>query len=48
LVYFEHYPQITDAIAREKQVKNWHKDWKINLIKSTNPEMNDLKDQLDQ
>jgi putative endonuclease len=47
LVYFEHYPQITDAIAREKQIKNWHKEWKINLIKSVNPEMKDLKDQLD-
>jgi putative endonuclease len=44
LIYFEYYEQITDAIAREKQLKNWHKDWKINLIKSVNPEMKDLKD----
>ena len=47
LVYFEHFHQITEAISREKQIKNWHKDWKINLIKSINPEMKDLKDQLD-
>ncbi len=47
LVYFEHFPRISDAINREKQLKNWHKDWKINLIKSVNPEMKDLKDQLD-
>jgi predicted GIY-YIG superfamily endonuclease len=23
-----------EAIAREKQLKNWHKDWKINLLKA--------------
>jgi putative endonuclease len=48
LIYFEYFEQITDAINREKQLKNWHHDWKINLIKSINPEMKDLKDQLDQ
>jgi putative endonuclease len=47
LVYFEYFEQITDAINREKQLKNWHKDWKINLIKSENPEMKDLKGQLE-
>src|ERR1700760_4557082 len=46
LVYYEYFERITDAIAREKQLKNWHKDWKINLIKSENPEIKDLKDQL--
>jgi putative endonuclease len=46
LVYFEYFQRITDAIDREKQLKNWHQDWKINLIKSVNPEMKDLKDQL--
>jgi len=30
LVYYEYFPRITDAIDREKQLKNWHKDWKIN------------------
>jgi len=47
LVYYEYYERITDAINREKQLKNWHKDWKINLIKSVNPEMKDLKGDLD-
>ena|ERR1700749_1069398 len=46
LVYYEHFERVTDAIAREKQLKNWHKDWKINLIKSENPEMKDLKGDL--
>lgn len=47
LIYFEHFHRITDAIDREKQLKRWHRDWKINLIQSMNPEMKDLKDQLD-
>jgi putative endonuclease len=33
LIYFEEYLDINQAIKREKQLKNWHKDWKINLIK---------------
>jgi len=48
LVFFEYFERITDAIDREKQLKNWHRDWKINLIKSANPKMADLKDQLKQ
>jgi putative endonuclease len=47
LLYFEHFDRISDAINREKQLKNWHKDWKINLIKSENPDMKDLKNQLE-
>ena len=42
LMYYEDFPDIYQAIDREKQLKNWHRDWKINLIKSVNPEMNDL------
>ena len=42
LVYFEEYLDINQAIAREKQLKNWHKDWKINLIKETNPTLKTL------
>ncbi len=30
------------AIAREKQLKRWHRDWKCNLIERQNPEWNDL------
>jgi putative endonuclease len=47
LVYFEYFERVTDAIDREKQLKRWHKDWKINLIKTTNPEMKDLKSELE-
>ena len=42
LVFYEDAGTMNDAIAREKQLKNWHRDWKINLIKSMNPEMKDL------
>jgi putative endonuclease len=42
LVYYERIFDIEKAIAREKQLKNWHRDWKLNLIKSVNPEMKDL------
>jgi len=42
LIYFEEYKRINQAIVREKQLKNWHRDWKINLIKQKNPEMKDL------
>jgi putative endonuclease len=47
LVFFEYFESIEHAIAREKQLKNWHHDWKVNLIKSTNPEMIDLKSELE-
>ena len=42
LVYIEEYDDIKFAIAREKQLKNWHRDWKINLIKSVNPKFEDM------
>jgi putative endonuclease len=42
LVYLEEYNNINEAIKREKQLKNWHREWKINLIKKVNPEPNDL------
>ena len=42
LVYYEETSDIKSAIQREKQLKNWHRDWKLNLINSFNPEWNDL------
>ncbi|MBR3889629.1 GIY-YIG nuclease family protein [bacterium] len=42
LVYFELTNSIETAINREKQLKRWHREWKINLIKSVNPDFNDL------
>ncbi|MCL2869222.1 GIY-YIG nuclease family protein [Candidatus Saccharibacteria bacterium] len=44
LVYYEEGADMTSAIEREKQLKNWHRDWKINLIESINPEWKDLLD----
>ena len=46
LVWFDEYPDIRDAIAREKQIKNWKRAWKIELIKPMNPEFRDLYDDL--
>jgi putative endonuclease len=46
LVYYEWFQYINHAIEREKQLKNWHRDWKINLIKEENPLMIDLYDSL--
>jgi putative endonuclease len=42
LVYFETFTDINQAIAREKQLKNWHHEWKINLIKEQNPTLETL------
>lgn len=42
LLFYEDYNHINKAIEREKQLKNWHRQWKINLIKETNPELIDL------
>ena len=42
LVYFEECNDIKAAIAREKQLKNWHRDWKINLIETYNKDWIDL------
>ena len=42
LVYYEEFDMAIDAFAREKQLKNWHREWKLNLIKKTNPFFNDL------
>ena len=42
LVYFEEFNDPRDAIAREKQLKWWHRNWKLELIESVNPEWKDL------
>jgi len=42
LIYLEEFNDIKEAIAREKQLKNWRRLWKINLIKKVNPELKDL------
>lgn len=45
LVYFETTESSIAAIEREKQLKRWHREWKINLIKELNPDFNDLSEQ---
>ena len=46
LVYFETFSSIRQAIDREKQLKRWHRQWKINLLEMLNPEWYDLYDSL--
>ena len=43
LVYAEVFKSVNEALAREKQLKNWHREWKINLIKSINPKFDELE-----
>lgn len=42
LLYFEEFSDIRYAIAIEKQLKNWNREWKLDLIKSLNPDFKDL------
>lgn len=42
LVYYEDIEDYDSALAREKQLKNWRREWKINLIESKNPYWKDL------
>jgi len=42
LVYYEQHESMTSAIAREKQLKKWNRDWKICLIEKENPDWKDL------
>ena len=44
LVYFESFQYINDAIKREKQLKKWNRQWKINLIEEGNIDWKDLSE----
>ena len=44
MVYLEEHEDIKLAIEREKQLKRWHREWKLNLIKEQNPTFKDLSD----
>ena len=46
LVYYEITDSIEVAINREKQLKRWHREWKINLIKEMNPQFRDISEDL--
>ncbi|MFK3975025.1 MULTISPECIES: GIY-YIG nuclease family protein [Shewanella] len=43
LVYYEVFDDIYNAITREKQLKNWKREWKIALIEKQNPQWDDLE-----
>ena len=42
LVWYEEHFDIRDAIQREKSLKRWPRQWKIELIENTNPEWHEL------
>jgi putative endonuclease len=44
LVWADHSPDILDAIAHEKRVKRWRREWKFALIEKANPDWRDLSD----
>tara|TARA_R110002073_G_scaffold102317_3_gene232308 strand:- start:7987 stop:8304 length:318 start_codon:yes stop_codon:yes gene_type:complete len=44
LVYFEKHSDIRIAIRREKTIKKWKRQWKINQIESINPNWKDLSE----
>ncbi|MBX9850772.1 MAG: GIY-YIG nuclease family protein [Cytophagaceae bacterium] len=47
LIYYEFHETIEAAIEREKQIKRWKRAWKENLIKSFNPQLKDLWNDID-
>lgn len=47
LIYFEAFLDVKLAMKREKQLKNWHRDWKLNLIKQMNPNLETLAIKID-
>jgi putative endonuclease len=46
LVYFEEYPSILEARARERALKRWDRVWKLALIEEMNPQWRDLSEEL--
>ena len=46
LVYFEEHATIEAAIQREKNIKHWSREWKIDLIVAGNPDWRDLYDEI--
>ena len=47
LVWYEHHHTMEAAIRREKQIKEWKRDWKIQMIEKFNPQWQDLHDKID-
>ncbi len=45
LVYFEVTNDVKSALSREKQLKNWHREWEIKMINEHNPAWKDLSEE---
>jgi putative endonuclease len=48
LVHFEQHDTAIGAIQREKNIKHWAREWKIDLIAASNPDWRDLYDEIAQ
>ncbi len=46
LVWNERHERIEDAIAREKRLKKWRREWKLRLVEDINPDWRDLYETL--
>jgi putative endonuclease len=46
LVYFEVFERVEDAMLREKRLKKWKRQWKLELIKKFNPQWKDLYEEV--
>lgn len=46
LVYYEAYQDAESAIRREKNIKEWQRQWKFDLIEKNNPHWNDLFEEI--
>ncbi|WP_075215879.1 GIY-YIG nuclease family protein [Mongoliimonas terrestris] len=46
LVWFEMHETMETAIRREKQIKDWRRLWKVELVEASNPDWRDLSDTL--
>ena len=42
LVWFERFDEMEPALKRERRIKSWPRQWKLNLINETNPDWRDL------
>jgi putative endonuclease len=46
LLYFEAHTDFYSALSRERQLKHWHREWKMELVKKVNPALKDLVEEL--
>ncbi len=42
LVHYEYFDNVEEATNREKRLKRWNRQWKIEMVEKHNPEWNDL------